>query len=187
MKKKPVFLNVSMDDVSCESDWFQIYIDSYLRGHCNLLKIIDNNHNVNNSRYHLIFGSCADIMGYHVFDPWLLLLLTSFNKYDIAMWYNKGNMIMETISVCLLVFRGGISNPIHITSEAYEHVNVRYCMGKREFVVLEILQMEEKIEAGVKYIYGINLRVGSDSKIGYEDTMVEFVEAFKSSLEDRGK
>ena len=105
MKKKPVFMYASMDGVSCESDWCQIYIDSYLQGHWNLLKIIDNNHNVKNSRYHLIFGSCAAIMGYYVFDPWLLLLLTSFNKYAIAMWSNKGNMMMETIGVCLLVFR----------------------------------------------------------------------------------
>ena len=35
----------------------------------------------------------------------------------------------------------------------------------------------EKIEDGVKAIYGSNLRVGHDSKIGYQATMNEFVEA----------
>ena len=80
MKAKPVCLNVSTGGVSCESAWFQSCIDSYIRGHWNILALIYPNHNVKNPRYYLIGGSCADIMGSYVFDPWLLKMAGVANE-----------------------------------------------------------------------------------------------------------
>ena len=36
------------------------------------MAIINTNNNVKNSRYQIIGGSCSAIMGFYVFDPWLL-------------------------------------------------------------------------------------------------------------------
>ena len=60
-----------------------------------------------------------------------MLWSTSFNKYDIKMWTNQINIVMETIGVCFLACRKDVSKPRQITSEAFDHVYGGYLMGKR--------------------------------------------------------
>ena len=73
-------MNAEIDGVSCESAWCQSKIDSYIWGHWNVFSIVDTDNNFKNSRYHLIGGSCAAIMGSYVSYPWLLKMAGVFNK-----------------------------------------------------------------------------------------------------------
>ena len=44
-----------------------------------------------------------------------MLWFASFNKYDITIFINKINMVMEIIGVFLLVCINGVSNPRHVS------------------------------------------------------------------------
>ena len=65
-------LNGSTDGVSCEVQWNLTVTQEFLDGKKNYISVPDTNHNVKNSRYQLIGGSSAAVMGRYVFDPWLL-------------------------------------------------------------------------------------------------------------------
>ena len=81
----------------------------------------------------------------------LMLCFTSFNKYAITIWTNKINMIIKN-NFCFLLCRKDVSNQMQINSEECEHIYGGYCMGNIKFSVIEIMQLEGKIEAMVRTI-----------------------------------
>ena len=64
---KSLLMNYSTDGDSCETEWNLTTMINYLEGKRNQLSFPDTSHNVKNSRYQMVGGSCAAIIGFFVF------------------------------------------------------------------------------------------------------------------------
>ena len=85
------------------------------------------------------------------------------------------------LPLVFLAMRGDVCNLRHVTSEPSEHTFGMLRYEKREFTVMEMCELVEKLNRKLNALYKGNLKHSRDPKKGYQATMNDFIEASKFS------
>ena len=89
---------------------------------------------------------------------------------------NNRNMVLETVAILFLVTRDDFPQPRRATSEPNEHVYGMLRMLLREFTVVDVNDLVNKIRLKMNAIFGGNLVVDRSNTIkGYSGTLPDFL------------
>ena len=111
---------------------------------------------------------------------------TSFHTSGSTMMANKRNMVLETVAILFLVTRDDFPQPRRATSEPNEHVYGMLRMLLREFTVVDVNDLVNKIRLKMNSLFRGNLVADrSNAMKGYLGTLPDFLANSQAgSLED---
>ena len=111
-----------------------------------------------------------------VFSLASTIWFTSFHTSGSTMLANKRNMVLETTAILFLVTRDDFPQPRRGTSEPNEHTYGMLRMLLREFTVVDVNDLVNKIRLKMNAIFGGNLVVDrSNTMKGYTGTLPDFL------------